>query len=110
MLQIIGTKKSRECAKAERFAKERRIPYQFIDITQRNLSEKEWKSVLSSVSDPDSLIDKSSAYYKKNGYEWREYDAAEELIMHPELLTLPVLRRDGRAVAGFDHSFLEESV
>lgn len=108
MLQIIGTKKSRESEKAERFVKERRLPYQFIDISIKNLSEKEWKSILSSVSDPDLLIDKTSAYYRKNGYVWREYDAVEELIMHPELLILPILRQSGRAVAGFDPSFMEE--
>ncbi len=109
MLQIIGNRKSRDTARAERFAKERRIPYQFVDITKRSLSEKEWRSILGSADDLYLLVDTESSFYRKNGYAWREYDPAEELIMHPELLVMPVLRAGGRVHPGFSPEFIEEN-
>lgn len=83
MLQVIGTAKSKDTQKAVRYLKERNIPFQFVDLTRYSLSPKEWKSILSSVSDTDDIIDKESQYYKKNGYAWREYDPEEEVILHP---------------------------
>lgn len=109
MLQIIGTKKNRESAKAERYAKERGISYQFVDLTKKELSEKEWESILDSADNVSDLIDKNSSYYKKNGYEWRDYNAAEELVQHPELLMLPVLRSGNKAFSGFSPEFIEEN-
>ncbi|MBO8469939.1 MAG: glutaredoxin [Spirochaetes bacterium] len=103
MLQVIGTAKSKDTQKAVRYLKERNIPFQFVDLTRYSLSPKEWKSILSSVSDTDDIIDKESQYYKKNGYAWRDYDPEEEVILHPELLVLPVLRKDGKAVVGWDN-------
>ena len=109
MVEIIGTKKDRETAKAVRYMKERRIPFSFIDLSERGeLPGKIWKSIFSSVSDPSELIDKSSRFFRDNGYEWREYDAREELIGHPELLVIPVLRCGMKAHAGFSESFLKE--
>ena len=102
MLQVIGTSKSKDTQKAVRYLKERNIPFQFVDLTKYSLSPREWKSILSSVSDTGDIIDKNSQYYKKNGYAWREYDPAEEAMLHPELLLLPVLRKDGRAVVGWN--------
>ena len=41
-------------------------------------------------------------------YSYREYDLVEEVILHPELLTLPVLRCGGRVALGFDKEFIKE--
>lgn len=109
MIEIIGTKKSRETAKAVRYMKERRIPYSFIDLDERGeLPEKIWKSIFSSVDDPRALIDTSSRFFRDCGYQWREYDPEEELREHPGLLVLPVLRNGMKAHAGFSESFLRE--
>ena len=102
MLQVIGRAGSKDTQKAIRYLKERRIPFQFVDLDKHKLSEKEWKSIFASSSDAECLIDKESAYYKKNGYSWREYDAEEELKEHQELLVLPILRNNGKAAAGWD--------
>ena len=102
MLQVIGTARSKDTQKAIRYLKERSLPFQFVDLGSRTLSEKEWKSLLASVSDASLLVDTASAYYRKNGYEWREYNPVEELIMHPELLKQPVLRNGGKVVCGWD--------
>lgn len=109
MLQLIGTKKDRNTRSVERYLKERRIAYQFLDIQAKGLAEKEWKSIFSSAGDPLSLVDTSSAFYRKNGYEHRVFDPVEEIVMHPELLRLPVQRNGGKCAFGLDEKFIEEA-
>ncbi len=107
MIQIIGTKKCKETAKAIRACKERTIAFQFVDLAERELSAGEWKSLFS-ARDPLSLLDSGSAYYIKQGYAYRDFDAQEELIEHPQLLKTPVFRSKGRVHVGFDLSVLTE--
>ena len=107
MLQIIGTKKCKETAKALRACKERSLPCQFVNLSERSLSDGEWNSLFQSISDED-LLDTSSAYYTKEGYKYRSFSIQEELKEHPELLKTPILRIKGRAHAGFDLSILLE--
>ncbi|NCC64767.1 MAG: hypothetical protein EOM15_08940 [Spirochaetia bacterium] len=106
MVQIIGTKKCKETAKAIRACKERKLPYQFVDLQERELSEGEWRSIFLAY-DPASLIDESSAYYKKEGYSYRSYDSQEELRAHPQLLKTPLLRCKNRVHLGFDLTVIE---
>lgn len=108
MIQIIGTKKCKETQKAIRLCKEARIDCQFVDLKERDLSKREWESIISSVKDKEELIDSSSDYYKKQGYSFREYDPVEEVIMHPELLKTPVLRKKNKVTLGFDSAFIKE--
>ena len=105
MIQIIGTKKDRETAKAIRFCKERSIAFQLVDLSQRSLSAGEWESIFS-CHQPLSLIDSESAAYKKGGYEHRLFDAKEELVENPQLLRLPILRNRGRVQVGYDETTL----
>lgn len=108
MIQIIGTKKSKDTQKAIRLCREARIEYQFVDLKERDLSKREWESIIASVSDKEELIDKDSDYYKKEGFAFRDYDPIEEVILHPELLVLPVLRRKNKVVLGFEAAFIKE--
>ena len=109
MLQIIGRKGGREYRRAVRFCSERRIAFQEVDTKTHTLSKRELDSIFSSVDDPESVIDRDSAYYKKNGYAWREYDPREEVEEHPELLANPILRNREKACAGFSESFILEN-
>lgn len=101
MIQIIGTKKCKETAKALRACKERTIAFQFVDLAERELSAGEWKSLFTAHV-PLSLVDSESAYYSKQGYQYRDFDAQEELIEHPALLKTPILRSGGRVHVGYD--------
>ena len=105
MIQIIGTKKCKETAKAIRSCKERNIAFQFVDLGQRTLSDGEWRSLFNAYSAED-LLDEASAYFIKEGYAWRSYDAAEELVAHPQLLKTPVLRCKGKVRLGYDPAVL----
>ncbi len=109
VLQIIGTKKSSETRKAVRFCKERSIPYQMIDLEERELSPGELSHILQ-YHDAEALIDTASKFYKKQGYAYLDYDAVEEIMEHPELMVTPVIRMDRHVLLGFDSQELEDAL
>ena len=103
MLQLIGRLKCKNTKKAERFLKERKINFHFLDLNKKELSAEELRNICRFIS-ADELIDKDSAEYKKKGYEYMEYDPAEELLENQKLIKTPVLRADFGAFAGFSES------
>ena len=108
MFQIIGRKGDRDTKKAMMFFKERREEYQLIDLDVKDLAKREWESILSAVDSPEALIDKTNKFYKKEGYEYRDYNPLEELVMHPELLIIPIIRTKKEVIVGFDLNKLKE--
>lgn len=110
MLQIIGTKDNRDYQKAVRFCRERRIPFQEVNTRDYKLSKRELDNIFSTLSDKYDAIDKSSRYYIKNGFAWRDYDPREEVEEHQELLFNPILRNNGKVSLGFNEAFLKESI
>ena len=56
-IQIFGKSKCFDTKKAERYFKERRIKYQYIDLLRYGLSGKEFDAVLRGVGGIDNLID-----------------------------------------------------
>lgn len=105
MIQIIGTKKDRQTAKAIRFCKERSIAYQFVDLGQRSLSMGEWDAIFARYS-PESVIDTTASAYKKGGYDFRIFDARTEVVEHPDLLSLPIIRSRSLVHIGYDEAIL----
>ncbi len=99
MIQIFGTLKNRETQKAIRFFKERRVPFQFIDLAAKAMSPGELASVARSVP-LDGLLDRDGAEFERLGLAHMEFDAAEALLEHPLLFRQPVVRDKNRATAG----------
>ena len=80
-IQIFGTKKCNDTKKAERFFKERRIPYQFIDLKEKALSKGELQSVKKAVG-LENLINKNSKDYKKlNMDKIRGAETREDMLL-----------------------------
>ena len=100
-IQIFGTKKCNDTKKAERFFKERRISYQFIDLKEKSLSKGELQSVKRAVG-LENLINKNSKDYKKlnmdkiRGEETRE----DMLLKNPSLYATPIVRNGKEATVG----------
>lgn len=100
-IQIFGTKKCNDTKKAERFFKERRIKYQFIDLKEKSLSKGELQSVKKSVG-LENLINKNSKDYKKlnmdkiRGAETRE----DMLLKNQSLYMTPIVRNGKEATVG----------
>jgi len=104
VLQLFGRKKDRETQRADRWLKERRIAFSFVDLDQKALSPGELDSIARSVGGHEVLIDTDGAEYKKGGWAHRSYQAREELLEHPGLMRTPVLRLAPKAVVGFDEA------
>lgn len=76
MIQIFGTNKNFDCKAAQRFFKERRIPFQFIDLKEKEMSPGEFDSVISAIARTEggraaaieALIDTKSKEYTSIAY------------------------------------------
>ena len=100
-IQIFGIKKCNDTKKAERFFKERRIPYQFIDLKEKSLSKGELQSVKKAIG-LENLINKYLKDYKKlNMDKIRGAETREELLLkNPTLYVTPVVRNGKEATVG----------
>lgn len=56
-IQVFGTKKSFDTKKAQRYFKERRVKFQFIDLKEKGMSKGELESVCRAVGGVDALVD-----------------------------------------------------
>lgn len=99
MIQIFGTTKNFDVKKAQMWFKERRIPFQFIDLKEKEMSAGEFDSVVSALARDlgsraeavDALIDKSGKDYSQIAF-LDDGDKAEKLFENQLLLKQPVCR------------------
>jgi arsenate reductase-like glutaredoxin family protein len=101
-LQLFGRKKNRETQKGERWLKEHRIDFHFIDLDQKPLSPGELDGIARTVGGHQALIDVDSNEYRNGGWAHRSFDVREELLAHPALVQVPILRAAPKAIVGFD--------
>ena len=100
-IQIFGASKSFDTKKAERWFKERRIPYQYIDLLSKGLSPREYQSVKQKVG-LEALINTKCRAYESLYMAYITPDAREEkLLEHPELFNAPIVRNGKEATVGF---------
>ena len=99
-IQIFGTPKCQDTKKSQRYFKERRIPFQFIDITRKGLSKGELNSIKTSTG-IDNLIDRDSKAYEAKNLKYLIHDIEEELLKDSLLLKTPIVRNGRDATAGY---------
>jgi arsenate reductase (glutaredoxin) len=99
-IQIFGTKKCPDTKKAERFFKERGVPFQSIDLAQKGVSDGELKSIAAAVG-PSALVDVESRRFLERGLAYQDYDAETEIRADPLLLKTPVVRDGRKATVGY---------
>jgi len=100
-IQIFGSSKSFDSKKAERWFKERRIKYQYIDLIKKGVSPGEYRSIKSAVG-YDALVQRDSIAYKELGLDYyRPEDAEAKLLEHPELFRAPIVRNGKQATVGY---------
>lgn len=97
MIQIFGTNKNFDCKAAQRFFKERRVPFQFIDLKEKEMSAGEFDSVVTALSKREggrteaveALVDKKSSEYSSFAYlddsekEDKLFDNQQKLLKQP---------------------------
>ena len=102
-IQIFGKSKCFDTKKAERWFKERRIKYQFIDLKQYGMSGREFDSVLRAVGGIDQLIDWDSKSQEIVNMRYMEDSRTKEdkVFDDPMLMRTPVVRNGKQATVGF---------
>lgn len=100
-IQIFGSSKSFDSKKAERWFKERRIKYQYIDVPLKGLSPREYQSVKQKVGFA-ALLNTSCRAYEDLYVAYLTPDAQEEkLLEHPALFQTPIVRNGKEATVGY---------
>ena len=99
-IQIFGKNKCFDTKKAERYFKERRIKYQFIDLGQYGMSRRELESVRSAVG-LDAMINEKDPDYPLIRYLASNDAKMEKLFEDPWLIRTPVVRNGKQATVGY---------
>jgi arsenate reductase-like glutaredoxin family protein len=102
-IQIFGKSKCFDTKKAERYFKERRIKYQYIDLSRLGMSPKEFESVLRAVGGIDKLIDWNGKSEQITLMKYMEDPVAKEdkVFDNPDLMKTPIVRNGKSATAGY---------
>lgn len=102
-IQIYGKAKCFDTKKAERYFKERRIKYQFVDLVKFGMSKGEFNNILKAVGDFDELLDKSSKAYENSFIEYLATKEAKEekLLENPSAFKTPIVRNGKQVTVGY---------
>ena len=99
-IQIYGKSKCFDTKKAERYFKERRIKYQYIDILRYGMSRGELTSVKSAVG-LEAMINTADPDYPMIQYLAGDAAKLDKLYEEPELLATPIVRNGRQATVGY---------
>ena len=101
-IQIFGKSKCFDTKKAERYFKERRIRYQYVDLTRFGLSGREFDAVLRAVGGIDNLIDWNSRDPDITLMKYMDDPRAKEdkVFDNPALMKTPIVRNGKQATVG----------
>ena len=99
-IQLIGTKKCRDTQKAERFFKERKIPFQFRDLAEKGISKGELDKI-SRVIPLEELIDKEGKQFEKRNMKFMVYNTEDVLLGDPLLFRTPIARNGELVTLGY---------
>jgi Spx/MgsR family transcriptional regulator len=106
-IQIFGTKKCQDTRKAERYFKERAIPFQFINLAEKGLSKGELNSIKAAVG-LEALMDTQGKQYQKRNLKYLIHNVEEELLNDPLLLKTPIVRNGPKATIGYQPDIWKE--
>ena len=99
-IQIFGKSKCFDTKKAERYFKERRIKYQFVDIMKFGMSRGELNSVKNAVG-LDNMINQNDVDYPLIQYLASNDAKLEKLFECPRLIKTPIVRNGKQATVGY---------
>ncbi len=99
-IQIFGRKKCFDTQKAQRYFKERRIKFQYIDVDRYGMSRGELQSVKNAVG-LDNLINTKDEDYPLIQYLASNEAKMDKLYEDPYLIKTPVVRNGKQATVGY---------
>lgn len=97
-IQIFDTKK------AQRYFKERRIKFQFIDLREKEMSKGELQSVMRAVGGLDALIDPKAKDQDTVALitYLAESQKFDKLLENQQILREPIVRNGKQATVGYE--------
>ena len=102
-IQIFGTKKCNDTKRAERYFKERRIKYQFIDMKEKGMSKGEFTAVAQANGGIDNMLDMNCK--DQNTLSLIKYiaeeDKLEKILENPQVIKTPVVRNGKLSTLGY---------
>ncbi len=103
-IQIFGVKKCFDTKKAERYFKERKIKFQYIDLAEKGLSKRELESVRIAVGGVKALINEKAKDYEASNLKKIINNSVKEeiLLKNPLLLRTPIVRNGKKATVGYE--------
>ena len=103
-IQIFGTKKSFDTKKAQRYFKERRIKFQFVDLKEKGMSKGELQSVMRAVGGLDKLVDPKAKDQDTVALVTylAESQKFDKLLENQQVLREPVVRNGKQATVGYE--------
>jgi arsenate reductase-like glutaredoxin family protein len=103
-LQIFGLSKSQATRAAQRFFKERRNPFQFVDLDRKPISPGEIKRFIQKFG-LQALLDAEGKAYTDAGLKYlrlSDTELLDRIERQPALLKLPLVRYGDRVSIGHD--------
>jgi arsenate reductase len=94
-VQIFGRQDCSESRKAERWFKERRIPFQFVDLKIKGLAPRELEAVASAIG-WDKLLDRESKRFLEKGLAFATPSRIPKILLEDSLLLRTPIVRNGR--------------
>ena len=108
-IMIYASKKNFDVQKAERYFKERRIPFTSVDLKKHKLGERELRLFVNAAGSAKALVDPNAKgpradYVKQLSIESVIFD---ELLENPVLMITPIVRNGNKLTVGADESVWE---
>ena len=100
-IQIYVSKKNFDVQKAERFFKERRIPYQMVDLSRHPLGQRELALFAKNLT-AKALVDREDKKVKEHPVCYAPNDEIilAELLQKPALMRSPLVRNGQKVTLG----------
>ena len=99
-IQIFGKNKCFDTKKAQRYFKERRVRFQYVDVLKYGMSRGELSSVKNAVG-LEAMIDKDDEDYPLVQYLASDAAKLDKLYEEPYLIKTPIVRNGKQATVGY---------
>ena len=101
-IQIYAAKKNPDVLKAERFFKERRIPYQMMDLKKHKLGRRELELFARAAGGAQALVERSGQKALERPVAHMSSDSLilDALMDDPSALVSPIVRNGSKATVG----------
>ena len=99
-IQIFGKSKCFDTKKAQRYFKEWRVKFQYVDILKYGMSRGELSSVKNAVG-LEAMIDKDDQDYPLVQYLASDEAKLDKLYEEPFLIKTPIVRNGKQATVGY---------